>query len=182
VNREKIKKIIGAILFLAPKPLNLDSLLNFITKNYEIKKEDFLTILNEIKEEVKNIGINLISDGKNFQLVTDPETSALVEEFFKIEVDKDLSLAAIETLALVCYAGPLTRSEIEILRGVNSSYILRELFMRGLIEREQKGGIFYYYPSLDFLKFFGIENVNELPNFQEISEKIKNILLKFKGN
>jgi segregation and condensation protein B len=181
MNKEEIKKILGGIIFLSPKPVNIENLFTFLKKNIDIKKEEILEILEEIKNESKNLGINLISDGKNLQFVTDQSISNFIEDFFKMEIEKELSPAAIETLALISYAGPLTRSEIEILRGVNSSYILRELFMRGLIEREQRGGIFYYSPSIEFLKFFGIEKVSELPNFQEINEKIKNVLLKFKG-
>lgn len=175
MDNQQIKKIIEGILFLSLKPLNLDDLEKF----FKIDKEKIRLIMEEIKSDFSQKGINLIEQNDKFELVTSPEINSFLEEFFKMEMSKDLTQASIETLALIAYLGPITRSQIEALRGVNSSYILRELLIRGLIEREEKERTYYYKVSLEFLKFFGLKQTNELPRYQEINQKLQEVLNKF---
>lgn len=117
---------------------------------------------------VEDRGCMLIQKGDAYQLVTKPAFGSLLEEFAKQDLKEDLTPAAIETLSLVAYFGPLTRAHIDFVRGVNSSFTLRNLLMRGLIERKAtKGNTYAYEVTFDFLKHMGISKQDDLPGFSE---------------
>ena len=97
--------------------------------------------------------------------------------FVKDELSKDLSGASLETLAVVVYKGPVTRKEIEYIRGVNVSFSLRNLLLRGLIEKVSSKldpRIFLYTPSILALKYLGVASVAELPGYVEVAHEITN--------
>ncbi|MCK4891205.1 MAG: SMC-Scp complex subunit ScpB, partial [Candidatus Pacebacteria bacterium] len=115
----------------------------------------------------------LIKDGK-IQMVTAEENSEFVEKFLKADIEGELSRAALEVLSVVAYRGPIARSEIEEIRGVNCSFTLRHLMIRGLIERinnPKDARAYLYRISFDFLKKLGVEKVEDLPKFKELREK-----------
>jgi segregation and condensation protein B len=99
----------------------------------------------------------------------------LIEKIVKDELSKDLSTASLETLAVVIYKGPVTRKEIEYIRGVNVSFSLRNLLLRGLIEKVSSKldeRIFLYTPSIDALKYLGVTSVKELPGYEEVVRQL----------
>ena len=92
----------------------------------------------------------------------------------KSEFSEELSRAAIETAAIIAYQGPITRAEIEYVRGVNSSFILRGLLMRGLVERIENpkdARSYLYRISFDFLKHLGLTKIEDLPQYQEFRQE-----------
>ena len=92
----------------------------------------------------------------------------------KSEFNEELSRAAVETAAIIAYQGPLTRVDIEYVRGVNSSFILRSLMMRGLIERVENpkdARSYLYRISFDFLKHLGVVRIEELPQYEELHKE-----------
>lgn len=108
-----------------------------------------------------------------YLLATKPEHSVLVEKFVTEDLKEELTPAALETLSIVSYFGPVTRAQIDFLRGVNSSFILRSLLIRGLIERKTaKGLAFEYEVSFEFLKYMGIDHVSKMPKYDEY-QKLK---------
>jgi len=120
----------------------------------------------------------LIEIGDEVQLGTAAETTAFVEKLVKEEFSDQLSPAVLETLAIVAYRGPVTRSEIEFIRGVNSSYILRTLLIRGLIAREpdpQRQNVWLYKPSFELMRFMGIASAAELPDYETLSKKLSEL-------
>jgi segregation and condensation protein B len=96
------------------------------------------------------------------------------------ELNADLSRSSLETLSIIAYKGPVTRSQIEAIRGVNCSYVLRSLLMRGLIERKEASDIrgYIYEISFDFLKKMGISSAKNLPDWENLSkdEKVEELL------
>jgi len=172
---EKIKKQIEAIIFISSSPITIQDLVKFFNLEENIIKE----VVDKLIEDYSQRGIIILKKDDSLQFVTSNQVSETVEKFMKFQLEKDLTPAALETLAIVAYLGPITRAQIEILRGVNSSYILRELMIRGYVERKQEGHNFYYDISLEFLKFFGIQNKEELPNFLQTKEKLSEILSKY---
>ncbi len=107
---------------------------------------------------------------------TNPESSKLIEAVRTEELSKDLGRAGLETLAIVLYQGPIRRSEIDYIRGVNSNFILRNLLIRGLIERKtdpNDNRAAVYSPSMDLLRFLGITQVSELKDFDSVKETIQ---------
>jgi segregation and condensation protein B len=109
-------------------------------------------------------------------LVTRPAFSALIETLRKEELSKELSKASAETLAIIAYTPGITKAQIEFIRGVNVSYTLRSLQMRGLIE--QKGGrrTTEYHPTLELLHSFGVASIELLPHYAETKAKIEGLL------
>ena len=108
--------------------------------------------------------------GKRVQLVTSSEVSKLIENFLGIEVTTTLSQASLEALAIIAYRQPITRPQIDEVRGVNSDGVVRNLLSKGLIEEvgrdEGVGRAILYGTTSDFLSYFGISSLEELPAFE----------------
>jgi segregation and condensation protein B len=126
-------------------------------------------------------GLIILKKEDEFQLATNPENAPFIDQLIKSEMQEALSRAALEVLSIVAYRGPITRSEIESVRGVNSSYTVRSLMLRGLLERienpsDSRG--YLYKISFDFLKKMGIDGVEKLPDFEILSkdERIDSII------
>ncbi len=167
---EKIKSIIESLLFVSGDPLKLKKIAQVIG----IKKEKLNTLVEMMEKEYQSTqrGITLIRLDDKLQLVTVSQNVPYVKKLIKNETESKLSPAARETLAIIAYRGPLTRAQIDLIRGVNSSFILRNLMIRGLIERKEnrdekiKG--YLYQVTTEFLKGLGITSLNELPQYEEL--------------
>lgn len=176
---EKVKSILESLLFASGEPLSLSK----ISKTIEIEEEKILDSLNELQEEYlhEKRGVIILEKGKSFQMVTCPENSEFVLKLKKGETQGDLSQAALEVISIVAYRGPVSRADVEVIRGVNCSFTLRSLLMRGLLERLENPNdsrSFLYEISFDFLKKLGIKNVKELPDWEKISKdkRVEDIL------
>ncbi len=156
---------IESLLFISPKPISVKRLIEFTSAT----KNDILETLKVLMEHYnhKDSGVNLIKQESNYQMVTAGENRSLVEEFVKEEITGDLTRPSIETLTIIAYRGPMTKIEIELIRGINCSLILRNLLMRGLIETKEDKKLLetYYSVSLNFLKYLGLNEVKELPEY-----------------
>lgn len=154
--------IIEGILLAAGTPLRLTELARAAGLN---KAETQAAI--ERYRQVKDRGVTIVSDGRTVQLVTAPEVAPQVARFTQAELRGNLSPSALETLAIIAYRGPVTRVEIETVRGVQTSGPLRTLTIRGLIEevgrRSEPGRPILYDTSVELLKHLGISDRSELP-------------------
>jgi segregation and condensation protein B len=160
------RKIIEAILFSAPNGfVSLDHLKQFF-------QEDITNILEEIKVRSADHGYTLIERNGKIALVTRKEYAEILKNFWGIE-EKEFSQASLEVLAVVAYAGPMSLSEINKIRGVNSSYVVNRLVLRGLLAVEKKNERRYYRLSPEFLNFLGITNESELPDYENIRKDLK---------
>ena len=115
------------------------------------------------------------SNRGRIRAATAPETHELIERLRKEELAKDLGKAALETLSVVLYKEKVSRRDIEYIRGVNSTTILRSLLMRGLVERRQSEKderVFLYRPTIDLLSLLGITSAEELPEFQDVRTEL----------
>lgn len=172
VNYTDIAAAVEALLFVYGEPLEVKK----ISKLLNIEEEKTGIALKELEERLKDDkrGLRLIFNGEKTQLATKPEFSGFLENFIKEEFKEDLTPATLETLSLIAYFGPISRAKIDYFRGVNSSFILRNLLIRGLIERasdiEGERG-YLYQLSFDCLKHLGISKIEDLPEYQ----KFKNI-------
>lgn len=134
-----------------------------------LSPEVFNEALNHLRERLTLGALRLVETDTEVGLMTAPELAPLIETARKEELRGDIGKAGIETLAIILYREPVTRAEIDRIRGVNSSFSLRTLLMRGLIERKQGGGgahVFYTTPTL--LAHLGVSHKHELPNFSTI--------------
>ncbi len=160
-----------ALLFAHGEPLEIKK----IAKLINIEEEKVKIALKELEEKLKSDdrGLRLIFLGEKAQLATKPEFSVFLENFIKEEFKEDLTPATLETLSLIAYFGPISRAKIDYFRGVNSSFILRNLLIRGLVERasDSEGERGYLYQlSLDCLKHLGISKIEDLPEYQKFKK------------
>jgi len=168
-NSKNPKSIIESLLFVAEKPISTKEIADATGVMLgEIQKH-----LKDIEEDFREKGIRLIRKGEYFSFVTAPENAKEVSLLLNEELRHDLSQAALETLAIIAYKQPLTRSEIEEIRGVNSDSIVRNLMIRGLIcevgRKETVGKPIMYGTTMEFVQFFGLDKEESLPKLAELS-------------
>lgn len=163
-----LKSKIESLLFISAKPMTVRQLSGLMKKEEkEVKKAG-----DELVESYKDSksGIQIIKNGSKFQMVSSPENTKLVQEFIQDETTGDLSRPSLETLTIIAYRGPISKIDLDRIRGVNCSLILRNLLIRGLIEaktdktKEQT----YYNVTLDFIRFLGIHELEELPDYEKL--------------
>ncbi len=169
-----MKPQIEAILFAAGEPVDVSKLAKFL----EVDKEEVSTTVKELGSfyEQNGSGLQIVQKGSKIQLVSNKDQGELVAKFLNRKMHEPLSKAALEVLAVVAYRGPVTRAQIEHVRGVNCSFTLRNLAMRGLIERKDNPAdsrSYIYKPSFDMLKSLGIKKIKELPDYELLSEETK---------
>ena len=164
--KNKIKSAIEAMLFVAGEPLNIKD----IYTNLELDRKTAREILNEINEEFKaeSRGIKLINIDDSYQFVTKPENSEFIQKMLKKNKRQSLSQASIESLAIVAYKQPITRVDIDEIRGVKSESALQRLLERDLIKDvgrlEVPGRPILYGTTDEFLRQFGLQSLKELPS------------------
>lgn len=157
-----------SLLFVASKPLAMKE----IVKALNVAVAEIEPAVAGLKEKfnTSESGIQIIDTGSAIQMVTNPENSAVVEKFTKRELMGELTRAQLETLTVIAYQGPMTRPELEQIRGVNCAIILRNLEMRGLIEEEESADklMSVYCLSADALRYLGIASPRDLPDYTEL--------------
>lgn len=158
-----------AILFVAGRPLSPGELAGAVGSD----KKSVEAALVQLAERHRSGGLRLQRDGRSAQLVSAPEAAADVERFLGLEATAHLSGAALEALAIVAYRQPVTRPEIEELRGVNCDAVIRTLMVRGLVaevgRRQTVGLPIEYGTTFRFLEYFGLSDLSELPDVEVLS-------------
>ncbi|TSC72423.1 MAG: segregation and condensation protein B [Parcubacteria group bacterium Gr01-1014_38] len=158
-----------AALFVAGEPVPLLTL----ARAFNVSQEGLRGALTALEKryEATATGIRLLRSPEGVQLVTVPEAHEAVEAFVTHSIRERLTPAAAETLALIAYRGPISRAGIEAIRGVNSSFTLRLLALRGLVTREphpKDRRSFVYQVSAEFLRHLGVTAVDELPDYAQL--------------
>jgi segregation and condensation protein B len=169
---QSLKSKIESLLFVSGKPLTLKQLAGHLETDIETLKPAIL----ELFEEKKNTGVVLLDNNGEYQLATNPTNSPVVKNFLNSELREKLTEATVEVLAIISYRQPISKAEIEAIRGVNSQYSLRHLLMRGLIEKvpnpnDARG--FLYQTTTEFLMHMGLSSLKDLPDFAKLVENIK---------
>lgn len=171
MNSIKLKSIIESFLFVSGEPVKIAKIVKIIGVA-ETEIENAVASLNE--DYAKNRGLIVVRIKDTIQLATSPENASFVSELVKSEIQENLSQAALEVLSIVAYRGPISRAEIEAIRGVNCTFTLRALLIRGLLDRTENikdNRSYLYNISLDFLKKIGLESVEKLPDWETLSKK-----------
>jgi len=172
IQGEKSNNLIGAveaILFVYGEPIEVKR----IAKILKTEEGAVRDALKKLEDEYLsgNRGLKLIFFDNKAQLATKPDFAPLLEDFIREEFKENLTPASLEALSLIAYLGPLSRAQIDYYRGVNSSFILRNLLIRGLIERypdPRRTNVFLYQTSFDLLKYLGISKAEELPEYHKL--------------
>ncbi len=160
-----------ALLFAHGDPLEMKKIASVLGAEISAVAEGVGALHDRLAHEER--GLMLVRQDSRVQLVTKPTFAPLVEHLIKDEFEEHLTPAALETLSLIAYLGPISRARIDHVRGVNSSYSVRNLMMRGLIEKAtdpQAGHAPAYRISFDLLKHLGIASVEDLPDYHTFKE------------
>jgi len=178
-----LEQKIEAILFFKGESVSRKKLAEILSSSAKasdgegkIGQEEINEAIEKLKENLKERGIVLLEKENELTLGTAPELSKLFEDLQREELNKELSKASLETLSIVLYKNGANRAEIDYIRGVNSSFTLRALSVRGLVERiiDSKDNRRYIYkPSFELLSFMGIKSVEDLPDYGEVNNSIK---------
>jgi segregation and condensation protein B len=175
MDKKFIKDIIETLIFITDKPLSTSKiveLINIPEVNEELVKE----LIKELQTEyLSRSAIEIREVAEGYQMATKPEFSEYVRRLYRDRTLLRLSPAAIETLAIIAYKQPITKAEIEEIRGVDSTTVLETLLERRLIKivgrKEVVGRPLLYGTTQEFLKYFGISSLNDLPPIEQFIEQ-----------
>ena len=182
INGQRFGAVVEAILFASDKPLTAHEIASVITGTElapPIGEDDVANVINELNAELEEQGraftIQIVAGGYVF--ATQPKYHSWLEYFQHQNAKRKLSPSAVETLAIVAYRQPITKPEVDHIRGVDSGYILRQLLEKDLIEvagrYEGPGRALLYRTTPVFLQHFGINSIDELPKPREIEEILR---------
>jgi len=163
---------IEALLFALGRPISRSELIKMVAASPE-QIEEALT-----KLKTRSGGITLVDDGVEVELRVSAQNSALIEKVRKDEYSRDIGKAGLEALSAVLYRGPLTRSEIDFIRGVNSSQTLRTLTLRGLVRKvpnPKDERSFLYEPTTELLAQLGASRQQDLPGYADVRQKLQQL-------
>jgi len=172
MDKDQAKKIIEVLLFVSDKPVSIDALKDVLK---DVEPTEIRAIIEDLNGEYaasgRSFAVKEIAGG--FQMLTDPAYSKWISALYKRPPDR-LTGPSLETLAIIAYRQPLTRSEIEIIRGVNVDGVLRTLEDRSLIRTkgraEGPGRPKLFGTTNEFLQHFGLKSLEELPKLKEFKE------------
>lgn len=165
-------KELEAVLFYKNEPVALKTLASLLGTDREGIREG----LAELETALRDRGVCLIYKDDSVMLSTSGAVSDLIERVAREELSRELGKAALETLAIIVYRGPVTRADIDYIRGVNSTFIVRSLLIRGLVERvenPQDKRSFRYRPTFELLRHMGVTRLEDMPDYVAIREEIE---------
>ncbi len=168
---QELINTLEAILFWKGEPMSVKEL----AKATEVSVEAVEEALGSLKTRLSG-GVALQEVSGEYGLVTAPVASATIERLAKAEMKRDLGKAGLETLSIVLYRGPVTRADIDYIRGVSSQFIVRNLLLRGLIEKVQNpkdSRSFLYKPTAQLLSHLGLTSLSELPEIDTLTKELE---------
>jgi len=166
-----LESSIEAILFFKGEPVSIKKLEDIL----KVLESEIKNAIFNLKNNLQNRGIVLLEKNNEITLGTAPEFSKFIEDLQKEELNKELSKASLETLSIILYKKGVSRAEIDYIRGVNSSFTLRALSVRGLIEKTvdlKDNRKYIYNPSFELLSFMGVKSIEELPDWEEVNNSV----------
>jgi segregation and condensation protein B len=169
VEANRNKAILEALLFASGEPLTLAA----ITKATGLNEHDIRNIMNGLMSDYRNrnAGILIAEIAEGYEMLTDPELAAWIRKMKNISGSGKLSQPSLETLSIIAYKQPITRLEVDQLRGVNSDAAVKSLLDKRLIKvigkKESPGRPYLYATTKDFLQYFGLKNLGELPEVND---------------
>ncbi|PIR93505.1 hypothetical protein COT99_00345 [Candidatus Falkowbacteria bacterium CG10_big_fil_rev_8_21_14_0_10_43_10] len=175
-----LKQQIESLLFISGKPLTPNKIGELVGEKASAK--DINNAIDELIKDYKERagGTRIIKSPGQAQMVTSSDNSEVIQNFIKDETTGELTKPSIEALTIIAYRGPIAKWELERIRGINCSLILRNLMLRGLVEekKDSRKKEIYYSVTLNFLKHLGVPEVKDLPDYEKLrnNEDIKTFL------
>ena len=164
-----LERILESLLFAYGEPISVKKLAQIT----ESSAGEVGLALDNLKKTLAGRGVGMVNKDGRHQLVADKSASKYIEKLVQNEMKEELTPAGLEVLAIAAYRGPMTKNEIESLRGVNSGYALRNLTLRGLIEKNETAKPHLFNISLAALRKLGLTATEELPRYLELNREAK---------
>jgi segregation and condensation protein B len=165
--------LLEGLLFYKAGPLKKAQIL----KQFSVTLQQLEVSINTLQKRLENGALRLVETETDIQLATSPELSPFIEGLRKQEIKADIGKAGAETLSIILFRGPVSKNEIDQIRGVNSATVLRQLQIRGLIEKVVSNGQSHHFIiTTDLLATLGITNKHELPDFARIADELDTFL------
>jgi segregation and condensation protein B len=165
---QSLDVLIEGLLFYKGSPMRINEIAKVLTADGDTVSQALVTL----QQRLQSGATRLLCTETEVQLVTAPALDTIIEGIRRDELKRDIGRAGAETLAIVLYRGPVTRAEIDRIRGVNSAFILRNLLVRGLITRETEGKTHRFAITTELLAHLGITHKSELPDYQSILDQL----------
>ena len=168
---------IEAILFFRGESVSIKKIAEILQKT----PEEIQQGIEVLKNRLTKGALTLVTKDNEVMLATRAEVAPLIEGLVKEELNRDLGKAGLETLSIIIYKGPISRREIDYIRGVNSQFILRNLLIRGLVEKitdEKDERRFLYKPTFELLQLLGVSSISELPEYTKVQEELAALVKK----
>ncbi|MEK7539827.1 MAG: SMC-Scp complex subunit ScpB [Patescibacteria group bacterium] len=167
-----LTQTIESLLLVEPKGFSLKRLAG-LTQASADEVSEAVAALAQRYTEIQS-GLRLVQDGNQVQLTTGPESAVTIQAYVKDETSGELTRPSLETLTIIAYRGPIPKSELELIRGINCSLILRNLLIRGLVreEAQKTTGESIYSVTVDFLRLLGLSSTAELPEFEKLNQNV----------
>jgi segregation and condensation protein B len=175
---KRIESQIEAYLFWKGEPVSRKELKRLI----EIDDENLNRAIESLKENYIDRGVWIIENDDEITITTNPKYADIIEKIKKDELARELSKASSETLSIILYRGPIKRSDIDFIRGVNSQFSLRSLLVRGLIDKTQDPKderVNLYKVSTGLLQHLGIQKKEDMPDYEKINSEINDFIKSF---
>ena len=175
-NNDKLAALEGLLFVVGDDGLSINQMMEIL----EIDHDEATELINELKKEYENVnrGIRLHFLGNTFNLTTKEEHKEYYQKLLVNEENNTLSNSALETLAIVAYNEPITRVEVDEIRGVQTAQMIRKLVAKGLLKEcgrsELPGRPILYKTTSEFLDYFGLSDISELPKITPKSEQENN--------
>ena len=172
MEREEIKAIIENILLAADQPVSEAQFKNLFGD--EVKKVSFKSVLEELIDEYNSRNLQILQVAEGYQLCTRHDYSNWVRKFLKFDKTRKLSQPSLDTLSIIAYKQPLTKAEVEEIRGVDSSGVVRTLLEKKVISpggrKKVPGRPIMYRTTRKFLEYFGLKDLSDLPTLEDFKE------------
>ena len=175
MEREELKSIVENVLLAADQPINAGELCKILLDGTD--KDQLQSSLDELKEEYssRNLQITEVADG--YQLCTRHEYNDYIRKFLKLDRSTRLSQPSLDTLSIIAYKQPLTRQEVDEIRGVDSSGVIKTLLEKKVIgpagRKKVPGRPIMYRTTQKFLEYFGLKDLSDLPTLEDLREVLE---------
>lgn len=175
MDRNELKPIIENLLLASDQPVSADLLYQtFLGRS---SKDDLQAVLKELQEDYQSQNLQIVAVADGYQLSTRPEYSDWIRKLLKLDKSFKLSRAALDTLAIIAYKQPLTRAEVDEIRGVDSSGVVRTLLEKKIIcpagRKNVPGKPMMFRTTQKFLEYFGLRDLSEMPTLEDFNEELE---------
>ena len=175
MERDELKSIVENVLLAADQPVNAAELEKIFLNTAE--KDDLQVILEELKEEYQSRNLQILEVADGYQLCTRHEFNDWIRKFLKLDRSSRLSQPSLDTLSIIAYKQPLTRQEVDDIRGVDSSGVVKTLLEKKVIgpagRKKVPGRPIMYRTTQKFLEYFGLKDLSDLPTLEDLKEELE---------